>query len=94
MYFGCLFFFLFITFLILVSLVGNVLNGIGSVVGYIWDTVCNWFRPKDRRKDARKPFRSYAESRTEHSATDDSHPSPQGKIFSADDGEYIDFEEI
>lgn len=98
MYLGCLAFIFLLFILVVVSIIGNAVNIVFDIIIYIWDTVCNWFRPRSRRKKTRNPFRPHTDNartqdHTERPA-DDPRSSPPGKIFKANDGEYIDFEEI
>jgi len=70
-----------------------------SIAVYCWNSICNLFLPKNKRKDTRNPFEtrdnSYTQNyNTSHNESMNPDGKPQGKIFNATDGEYIDFEEI
>lgn len=99
LYFGCLFALLLIIFFLALNLIGNVINSVWSITVYCWNSICNLFLPKNKRKDTRNPFEtrdnSYTQNyNTSHNESMNPDGKPQGKIFNATDGEYIDFEEI
>jgi hypothetical protein len=98
LYFGCITLLLVGVFLIAINLVSGLLSLVGRVVLYLWDSLCNLFRPRERRRPVRNPFDTSASTRSDASDTEESeeaHTSRRrGKLYSASDGEYIDFEEV
>jgi hypothetical protein len=101
LYFGCLTLLLVGVFMIAINLLGSVLNLVGTLVTYLWQSLCNLFRPKAKRRKVQNPFDTASADRqdarrdeySEARATAD-ESRPQGKLYGANDGEYIDFEEV
>ncbi len=99
LYFGCLFFLLIFIFLIALNFISNVLGSVWGIISYCWNSICNLFLPKSKRKETRNPFDTYRDDTsydqdTRHNSRNSSDTRSQGKIFDTTDGEYIDFEEI
>lgn len=99
LYFGCLFVLLIFIFFIAINFISSVLSSVWSIITYCWDSICNLFLPKSKRKETRNPFDTYRDDtsynqNTRHNGRNSSNTRSQGKIFDATDGEYIDFEEI
>lgn len=94
LYFGCLALLFVGVFIIAINLISGVLNVLGSVVVYLWDSFCNLFRSKEKRKATRNPFASSSEAPASDDESEGTSARPRGKIFDASEGEYIDFEEV
>lgn len=99
LYFGCLFGLLIIIFFIAINFIGSVVNAVWDIIIYCWNSICNLFLPKSKKKKTRNPFNDYQDDYTKnynttHNSSEYHNTRSQGKIFNATDGEYIDFEEI
>ncbi len=96
MYFGCLILLLVGVFFVAINLLSSVLNLLGGVVVYLWESLCNLFRPKEKRRPTHNPFSSTADSDSSYTTAEAPAESlrPHGKVFDATDGEYVDFEEV
>jgi hypothetical protein len=78
--------------MIAINLLSGVLTLVGKMVVYLWDSLCNLFRSKEQRRPVQNPFTSgRPQSDPEEPET---HTRPRGKLYSAQDGEYIDYEEV
>jgi hypothetical protein len=99
LYFGCLTLLLVGVFLIAINLVSGLLSLVGRVALYLWDSLRNLLRPRSQRRPVRNPFSTssstQAASDTTAEADHETRSSRRrGKLYSASDGEYIDFEEV
>ena len=95
MYFGCLVLLLVGIFFIALNILGGIAKLLGSTVIYLWDSLCNLFCPKSRRRETHNPFSpGDSSSSTEYTSEAHGDSTTPDKVFDASDGEYVDFEGV